>query len=176
MNMEYVLGIVAGAVVGVVLIALILKLANNNGKMKAEYDERQKMLLGKGYKAGFYTMLIMVAILMIADIGETVIPVDMFLVYAVIFFVPLTLLCCVNIWNGAYFGLNNDVKRYCITFIALIAMNLFIAGMAIAKGTFYVDGEFDASLINLLGAIMMLIILVVILLRQFTDRKEEDEE
>ena len=58
MNMSYVAGILVGILIAVILVKLFARKLHTNGEKKDRYDERQLVLIGKGYKYGFYGILI----------------------------------------------------------------------------------------------------------------------
>ena len=51
-------GILTGVVIGLVVLAVIFVICNKNRKLKTEYDERQQILRGNGYRFGFYAMTV----------------------------------------------------------------------------------------------------------------------
>ena len=58
MNIFALSGVAVGMMVGVIIIVALFKFANTNRAVKTEYDERQLVLRYKGYRVGFYTMLV----------------------------------------------------------------------------------------------------------------------
>ena len=69
-------GSLVGFVIGIVLVLIVSKFANKNRKVKTEYDERQKVLRGEGYKYGFYAMAIYAALNTILGIADCALPVE----------------------------------------------------------------------------------------------------
>ena len=59
MNIYKSSGIAMGIALGLVICFIIFKYANNNHKVRTEYDERQRVIRNKGYKIAFYTALIL---------------------------------------------------------------------------------------------------------------------
>ena len=53
MNVEMALGMVTGLVLGLILFIIILKVTKKDGKIKCQYDERQELARGKGFKYGY---------------------------------------------------------------------------------------------------------------------------
>ena len=69
-------GVLCGFAVGIVLVIIIAKICNRNRKMKTEYDERQNIVRGNGYKYGFYAMMIYAALLVVLGVAEIDLPAE----------------------------------------------------------------------------------------------------
>lgn len=178
--MERVIGRIAGLAVGVIVGLVICIIAfhkmNKNGKVKTEYDERQNEIRGKGYRVGYWAEAIYFVILMILEMVEVNIPAEKMVVYFAGLVVGIVAMCCYCIWNGAYFGLNNDVKKWTIFFVFFTIFNLAIGFMSYIHGTLVVDGIVGAGAINLLCGFMLLIVLIVYLAKGIVDAKENTDE
>ena len=110
-------GLAVGIVVGLILEVVIMRAVNFNHKMKTEYDEMQRSIRDRGYKYGFYTILIVEALFCVVSSGM-----DIPAVPIVVHFIPIFLGIVVQasycIWNNAYVGLNTNMKRYIIVAVA----------------------------------------------------------
>ena len=62
-------GLAVGIVVGLILVVVIMRAVNFNHKMKTEYDEMQRSIRDRGYKYGFYTILIVEALFCVVSSG-----------------------------------------------------------------------------------------------------------
>ncbi len=49
------IGFIVGLMISAVLIVIIFKVSNKDGRVRTEYDERQQAVRGKAYMAAFYT-------------------------------------------------------------------------------------------------------------------------
>ena len=58
-------GLAVGILVGLIIAAVLIVIANKNRKFKTEYDERQLKVRGDAYRYAFYTVVIWEAILFI---------------------------------------------------------------------------------------------------------------
>jgi len=168
------IGAITGFVIGLLLCVVIFMVCNKNGKMKSEYDERQNVIRGKGYKYGFYTAMFYFAFMAIWPLTEIELPLSITVEAFVGIVLSVLVMSVYSIWNDAYWAINNNVERYTIMFIVITIFNLFVGGMSIAKGHMFKDGKLQDPFINLLCGIMFLIIAVVLIVKKYT--KKEDAE
>ena len=99
-----------GVLVGLVIALFLLRYMNRNHKFRTEYDEMQKAIRSKGYMYGFYTMLIFEALLCLLP-ASLQIPAEPVVTHFLPIFLGITVLSSYCIWNGAYVGLNTNIKR-----------------------------------------------------------------
>lgn len=164
----------SGVLVGLVIALVLLRYLHRGHEMRTEYDERQTRIRGAGYRCGFYTVLIVEALL-------GLLPVSLHLraVPIVIHFLPIflgvTVHSCYCIWNGAYVGLNTNLPRYLLVALIASLINLFSFLMAWRGGGLVADGVLQAPFVNLLCAVMFAVPGVVGLLRRTADREETEE-
>lgn len=175
MGKAMMIGIIAGIVVGLILVWVLLKVANK-GKSKTEYDERQLIGRGKGYKAGFVSMAITLGVLMLLDIGEIPLPVLKPVEYFIPVFVGLITAVSVFIFTDSYWGLNNDKGRYAIIFVAISAVNFLVPIVNIVFDRFLEDGKAGLSSVNLMCGILFIVIAIELLVKNSLDKKGGDEE
>lgn len=172
------IGVAFGIIVGLIICLIAFKKMNSDGKLKTEYDERQSEIRGKGYQYGFWAEAIYFALLMLLDISEIKIPAENTVIFfgGIVFGVVVLYTYC--IWNGAYFGLNNNQKQwtYFLSFFGLF--NLAIGIMAYVRGYLVVDGVLTTSFVNVLCAVMMLLAVAIQSIKNMIDSKENmaDEE
>ena len=164
-------GLAFGIVVGLILAIALILVANNNRKIKTEYDERQLRVRGDAYRYAFYTVVIWEAILFVLSYGEVTFPfADYVLHFAGIIFGVLVLsgYC---IWKDAYWGLNNNRKRYGIILVVAGLLN----AVPVFGGLTQADG-FSFPYVNLLTCIMLLVTGVELLIKQLIDNRAESAE
>ena len=58
MNTAYIIGVIAGVAVGLVLVFLLIRYFRTDKKIMPQYDERQELIRGRGFKYAFYTSLV----------------------------------------------------------------------------------------------------------------------
>ena len=167
-------GIAIGLLIGLLLSVCLIKMANSNHKSRTEYDERQRLIRGSSYKYAFYAMAIYEAAMVILYSMDLALPFPSYLTHFAAVLVGGTVLACCNIWQGAYWGLNNNRRRYAVIFLGVALLNAFPVVGALLSGTFITDGEFSTPIINLLVLVMLLFIVLTMLARSIADRREEE--
>ena len=75
------------------------------------------------------------------------------------------------IWKDAYWGLNNNRKRYGIILVVAGLLNALPLYMALSTGSVS-----DFPYVNLLTCIMLLVVGIELLLKHFLDQRAENAE
>ena len=164
-------GVAIGILVGLIVAFVLIRLANNNRKVKVEYDERQLRVRGDAYRYAFYTVVIWEAVLIVLAYGDFHLPVpDLALHFAGII-AGVIVLSTICIWKDAYWGLNNNRKRYGIILVVAALLN----GLPVFFGLKGADG-FDFPYVNLLTCIMLLAVGVELLVKHMLDQRAENAE
>ena len=176
-SMAMSMGMAVGLMVGIILVIILLKFANKDKKIKTEYDERQKAIKNKGYVIGFYTMVGLLAIESLASVAGFSFPVPGFAVYFADIIIGVTVMCGYAIWNGVYWGMNNDPKRYAIIFAIAIALNIIpiVGGIKGGHSLMSADPLDSLPLFNVIVLAMFAVILVIMLIRYIADKLEDKE-
>ena len=94
--------------VGLVIAVIVIKVCNTNGKFKTDYDERQKVMIGKSYKYAMITAWALMALYMVIDMGGNKLPMENSLVIFTIIVVSVMVHTSYAVWKDAYFGINNN--------------------------------------------------------------------
>ena len=166
-----------GIVVGLLICVLLFIFANKNHKVKTEYDERQKAIMGKSYTYGFWGMLITEVILMCLRLDPNAsFPVPNYLFHVIPMYLGLTVVSIYQIWKRCYFGLNNNHRRYIAILIIAGIINLAFTVCAIVffEGRM-VHGYYDLPYVNILCTIYLIVMGIAWLIRWSIDRKEKEE-
>lgn len=173
-NMGRLLGIAMGVIVGLFVVILLLKITKTNGKIKCEYDERQETLRGRGFKYGFFTLMICNGIYGFLWIGFEALPIDAgaFMILDVVIGTAVYATYC--IWNDCYFSLNENRSKLMIIFAVIGAGNLVIGISNLLHGRGIENGIMNYRCINLFCGLLFVEIFIALLLRHF--RKEESYE
>lgn len=166
----------AMVVVGLLIAVLIVKFCNKNGKFKTDYDERQQIMIGKSYKCAMITAWVLMAVYMIIDMGGNALPMDNSLAIFTILFVSIMVHTSYAVWSDAYFGSNNDYKKFGIMAIVVTAINMAAAVSYYKDGVMVVDGVLTYRFINAECAMMFLLLGVQMLIKGFVDKKKVSDE
>jgi hypothetical protein len=117
----------------------------------------------------------MEAIMLVLSVGNVPLFFEQYMAHAAVIFLSCTILCCYTVWNGAYWGLNNNHKRYYIILLAAFILNALPVIMTAANGGLFEDGKMSPVCISLFAALMLIVIGIVMLVRDSIDRKAEKE-
>ena len=164
-------GVAIGIIIGLILAVALVLVANNNRKIRSEYDERQLRVRGDAYRYAFYSVVICEVILFILGYGEISLPVPEYVLHFAGILIGLLVLSGYCIWKDAYWGLNNNRRRYGIVLVA--------AGLLNAIPLFGVLSHSEGSdfpYVNLLVCIMLLVIGIELLLKHMLDKSRENPE
>lgn len=184
--MAYTMGVVVGILVTIAAMVLIVfaifKLGNKDGRVKTEYDERQKIVIGEGYKYAFWTLAALLVVLQIAvelerDFSEASIIQSSLgpLTFALII-VSILVFCVYSIWNGAYWGLNSNKKNYIIIIAVIGVVNVFIGVAAIMSDGLVVNGALSGAFVNLTCGLLMAVVLGIAWIKDRIDKASDNEE
>lgn len=171
------IGALCGIIIGVLICIIFFKSGGNtDGKLRTQYDERQKTVRGKSYRLGFYTYMISAAIMSCISISDVSIPAEDAVIWFTWLFVGMIPMCVHSIWNGAYWGLNNNKTKYIILFAAATVINALTSIVSFMNGRMIVDGKLSTPFINFLCAILFLIVGGTVIIKKIYDDKLESEE
>lgn len=174
----YVLGMDCAIVIGVLVIAYLVR--KKMGFMNVEYDERQKIIQGTGYKYGFFTMMISGMVYGLST-GTCVVPVHPMVMITACVFSGVGVFGGYCIWKEAYFGIHANNKSTIVVMILVVAANALSTVSHIISGTIIEDGIVGINAMNALCALFFLAMLCVIAAKKWEIRKadgsskEEDE-
>ncbi|MBR6237807.1 MAG: hypothetical protein IKQ83_02035 [Lachnospiraceae bacterium] len=171
------LGFVIGLIIGLILVVILFRFANTDKKLKTEYDERQEKVRGKAYKYAFYTALAVQALLCTASICQIEIPIEDYILHFMGILFGCLVLGAYCIWNGVYWGLNNDHKRYGVVFAVCIVLNLIaVVGPVMAGMLFEKDGKIGMPALNFLIIFMMAVFGIEFLIKGAIDKKTDADD
>ena len=163
--------IAIGILVGLILAVALILIANNNRKVRTEYDERQLRVRGDAYRYAFYSVIICEVILLILEIGEVTLPVPYYALHFGGILIGTLVLSAYCIWKGAYWGLNNNRRRYGIILVVAGLLNAITLWGALSHRI-----TLDFPYVNLLTCIMLLVVGAELLLKHVLDRRAGREE
>ena len=164
-------GVTIGIVVGLVVAFALIRLANYNRKAKAEYDERQLRVRGDAYRYAFYTVMYCEVILFILAFGEISLPLPYYVLHFAGIIIGILVLSGYCIWKDAYWGLNNNRKRYGIILVVAGILNA-IPLYSLRSGR----DSFDFPYVNLLTCAMLLIVGIELLVKHLVDKRADSAE
>lgn len=175
-NSARAVGVAIGILVGLVIAVLLVRFSNKNNQYKTDYDERQIKVRGDAYRYAFYTVVVIEVILFLLKLGEVVIPVHDSVLHLASVLIGCIVLCVYSIWKDAYWGINNNRKRYGIVMVVCGVLNLIPVIGAFADGSMVQDGVVTGPVINLMVCVMLLLIGFELLLKHIMEKHEEQPE
>ena len=161
-------GLTVGILIGLVLAFALILISNNNRKVRTEYDERQLRVRGDAYRYAFYSVIICEVILLILAFGEVTLPVPDYVLHFGGILIGCLVLSTYCIWKDAYWGLNNNRRRYGIILVVAGLLNAVPLFGALSRRS-----TLDFPFVNLLTCIMLLVVGVELLLKHFLDHRAE---
>ncbi|MDD6327544.1 MAG: hypothetical protein PUA62_03735 [Lachnospiraceae bacterium] len=178
--MAYAMGLVAGILFSVLLIALCYKLIfYNHGRgrkgpfrEKEMYDERQLLARGAAYKAGYYSLifyLLLVILINNADKNTNYIT-DLTLVIGVCISIGVFAVVCII--KDAYMSLYENAKRSILIMLILGFINIGLGVSGVLEGA----TEKKQYIMNFTAGIVILISCIVFIIKRLSDKDKEDEE
>ena len=161
-------GLAFGIMIGLILAIALILISNNNRKVRTEYDERQLRVRGDAYRYAFYSVIICEVILLILAFGEVTLPVPDYVLHFGGILIGYLVLSTYCIWKDAYWGLNNNRRRYGIILVVAGLLNAVPLFGALSRRS-----TLDFPFVNLLTCIMLLVVGVELLLKHFLDRRAD---
>lgn len=174
--MERLIGLVTGAVVGLLLTWVILRVTKTNQNARCEFDERQQLARANGYKYGFWTLLTISALYGFSEVAEVSLPVEPETVIFLAITFALVVQASYWIWHDAYFALNENRTRAMIALALVSAFNLWIGASNVQKNGLMEDGKLSGSCVNLICGAQIIAICAVLWAKQLNAKGAEDEE
>ena len=161
-------GLAFGIMIGLILAIALILISNNNRKVRTEYDERQLRVRGDAYRYAFYSVIICEVILLVLAFGEVTLPVPDYVLHFGGILIGCLVLSTYCIWKDAYWGLNNNRRRYGIILVVAGLLNAVPLFGALSRRS-----TLDFPFVNLLTCIMLLVVGVELLLKHFLDRRAD---
>lgn len=146
-----------------------------NGVKNDDYDERQQFVRYRGYKLGFYVIvLFLVCVCLIEGIANRhFIDTDALTIIGICLSVGVHVTYC--IWNEGYFPVKNNRKSFIIMALATAVLYIFFSIEAVKEGKIVVDGVITGKCGNIACAVLFTFICIVALTK-FAIEKKEDEQ
>lgn len=148
-------------------------LTRKKGKIKAEYDERQELARGRGYKWGFLTFAVFMLIFGSLTLWDIEVPVEQPILWFGSVILAITVTCVYFVWNDCLIGLEDD-RTTAVMFWVVLIPNLLGGVSNIVTGKIIRDGKLSIASFNYLFVIFALAILISRPARKAADKREED--
>ncbi len=171
-NMEYNLGILAGIIVGVVIVAVALWWNKKKNGSAAEFDERQKHVRGEVFQHAFFAVmawnLLYWALTLAVDHPLMVDGLS----GLVGLFIGVLVLGAESIWKDAFFTASSRPKSYVLLYAAVCLCE--VPSAILNWKEMFQDGVLTYKVMPLVALVTFLVIFLTLILK--LTRKEPDEE
>ncbi len=174
MNTAKLLGVFTGVFVGIVIVAILLKLTKTDKSRKCRYDERQQLIRGTAYRYGFFSMMVINVLAIIFDSGEMPLPVESGVIHYVSILVGVGVYASYCILKDSYFALNENKKVIMLVFCLVGIINFCGGILQIAHGNMIENGVVNSNCINFLCGILFIVIFIILLVKSAMDKREDD--
>lgn len=163
-----------GVIIGILCVVLLLALTKTDKGVKCRFDERQELVRGRGFKYGFFTLLICNAIGFALTMAEIPMYAEAEVIMATSCFLGIDVYAVYCIWNEGYFALNENRRTLMLAFAVIGVLNFLISAVSIAEGTMIQNGKLTFHSLNLGCGLLFVVIFVSMLLKKICkDRKDE---
>lgn len=170
------IAILCGIAASILFAIFTLALTKTDNNVKCKFDERQEFIRGKGFKYGFFSMLICNALFVCMELAE----IPLFAEFEVLILIGSAIgigfwvVYC--IWNEGYFALNEDKKKLMILFAVIAIMNFIVGGIQLARGNVIQNGKLTYYSTNFICGFLFIVIFLTMLLKKVCrDGKDEQE-
>ena len=197
MSAAYYLGVIAGALSGLALVALLAwiirkfggKVSMFKGKKCMDYDERQLVVRNKAFKYAFFTLI---AYVTIAQLMNEISGISLFCslggtCIGITFSIAIFVVYCVC--NDAYISMQENKKGILLLFGGLGLINLIITIVGVMRNQMEFletvqimrDGVLTDNVIisfqsmNLICVVLCIVICVAIIIKSLFEEKEDEE-
>lgn len=174
MNRYMISGMLTGVFVGLLLVAILLKITKKDGKIKCEYDERQSSIRGKGFKISFFTLMIYDGVYGLIGIMVEKPLLDPLAAMMIGICLAAAIYAVYCIWNDAYFSLNENPKRLLLAFGIIAIVNIVFGGINIINGAVITDGMLNFRSTNMTCGILFIVIFVALFAKMLKNRSEAE--
>ena len=173
---EYAIGLAFGIITALVIVIIVWKFNKKN--MKGQFDERQELVKGKGYKYAFFTTLGLIAVDLLCESScyfeNSVVPHELALFFVILAGVLVYALYCIK--NDAYFGVGNDTRAYRAVMWVVIACNAASGFSNLRDGAFE-NGKLEfGPCASLLFCAAFIVILIALYLKKSTSEEDDAED
>ncbi len=165
--------LIVGVIIGLLLVVIIMAATKTDDNIKCNFDERQELVRGKGFKYGFFTMLICNGIFAVLKLLEVALFAEAEVPMFFSMLVGVAVFACYCIWNDGYFSLNENRRSLMIVFAVVGIVNVALGVINICRGEFLVNGSLTFHSLNFFCGILSAVIFVALLFKKIKDGRDE---
>ena len=175
-SVSYIVGLAVGIVLVFGILIFAIKRFNSDKSMKTKYDERQQLVRGLAYKYSFWTMVFLIAGVIVLDVCGIDLPLQNSVLYFLIILISMMIHTSYCIFNDGYFGINNNPKQYYWFFVFIGLFNVLVGIINCRGGRLLSEGKLDTPAINLFCGLMFVLLGICIVIKKFITKNEDIDE
>ena len=170
------------SIIVIVLAIMVLLMIHREAQKRKEYaitddyDERQSVIRGKGYRVGFYVFMIEIFVVLMASIFEINLPIVDTALYTLLIFVPIGVFAVYCIMHDAYMSLYEDFRHKVILTAAIMIINVANTARTSLAGSLIENGKMTDVAISPLCALLFGAVLIALVIRHNEIKKEESDD
>ena len=172
-NMYYIWGMIFGIIFGIsiVIATLLIKKAHK----KERFDERQMLARLRGFKLGFFTILIYDSIYAFYSlfVEKTILTTFAAMVIGIV--LGAAVFGVYVIWKDAYVALDEGRKNFLLLFGACGILNLLNGIRGIREEMALAEGDPQIYVLNFSAALLSGAVFIAFAIKGLTRKKEEEE-
>lgn len=133
-------GVAVGVVVGLIICVFLFRILRGRWGIASKYDERQQAARGKAYRNAFWTLIGYISLWYVLDVCDVVLPRMEYLLLGGIL-LGLMVQIISSVMMDAYYGLNDDPKKFMTTLAVLDVFNLmlFVVGKMMGNRIYWTN-------------------------------------
>ncbi len=158
LNLAYALGLIVGLILAGVILTVMSKMRNKDGKLRMEFDERQKADRNASFAAGFAVLVVMDV--MMAALRQTGVqlPFDHLVEAIICCLVAATVSVILCIHREAWLSLREKPRQIVLALLLCILCNALLAWINWSE--MWTDGILNFRSTNLFVTVFMVVILL----------------
>lgn len=168
-------GIIIGAIIGLLVAIIVLASSKTDDSVKSQFDERQEAVRGRGFKYGFFTMILCDIIITMLKLLEVSLLQELEVAMVLSIMIGVMVFASYCIWNDGYFALNENRKQLMIFLVIIGVINLLLGVVNVVEKVAIIDGRLTFRSINLFCGLLFVVIFMVMFLKKIKDGKGEQE-
>ena len=173
---EYAMGFALAIVMAVVILFILWKYKKKT--VKGNFDERQELIRGRGYKYATFTLLILLALDMMAESSGIidVLPVAREIVTFFIIMAGVMVYALYCIKNDSFFGVGQDTRTYRALMWVIIVLNAFTGLNGLRDGVMENGKLASSPCMSLVFCTGFTIIMIALYVKKAKNAREELSE
>lgn len=167
------IGIIIGVVVGLLICVFLFRFLRGKGhwEFTSKYDERQKNARGVAYNAGFWTVIVYLALwFVLEECGVALLDTPFMLLIGMT--LGLCVQVCISICLDAYYGIYDDPKKFLTT---LLIIDIGNAAMLTAELIMGIQEYSNFPYLLAATLVMGITVFVTVAIKTVVSRKEDAE-